>query len=88
MIRSLLLVGAGGALGSVARYAVSMLFAHYAICNHWATMLVNIIGSFFDWSSHPVAFKWRTSLCRSRFLWWFYNFLDILVPGSATVPDG
>jgi CrcB protein len=46
MIRSLLLVGAGGALGSIARYAVSMLFAHYAICSHWATMLVNIIGSF------------------------------------------
>ena len=42
----MLLVGAGGALGSVARYAVSMLFAHYAICNHWATMLVNVVGSF------------------------------------------
>lgn len=46
MIRSLLLVGAGGAIGSIARYAVSMLFAHYAICSHWATTLVNIIGSF------------------------------------------
>lgn len=46
MIKSLLLVGAGGALGSVARYAVSLLFAHYAICSHWATLLVNVIGSF------------------------------------------
>ena len=46
MIKSLLLVGAGGALGSIARYAVSMLFAYYAICSHWATMLVNVIGSF------------------------------------------
>ena len=46
MIKSLLLVGAGGALGSVARYAVSMLFTHFAICSHWATLVVNVIGSF------------------------------------------
>ena len=46
MLRSLLLVGAGGALGSIARYVVSMLFAYFAISAHWATMLVNIIGSF------------------------------------------
>ena len=46
MIKSLLLVGAGGALGSIARYAVSMLFAHFAICSHWATLVVNVIGSF------------------------------------------
>ena len=30
MIRNLLLVGAGGALGSIARYAVSLLFAYAA----------------------------------------------------------
>ena len=46
MIKSLLLVGAGGALGSIARYAVSLLFAHLAICSHWATLLVNVVGSF------------------------------------------
>ena len=46
MIKSLLLVGAGGALGSIVRYAVSMLFAHFAICSHWATLLVNVVGSF------------------------------------------
>ena len=45
MIKSLLLVGAGGALGSIARYAVSLLFTHFAICSHWATLAVNIIGS-------------------------------------------
>ncbi|MBR5477726.1 MAG: CrcB family protein [Bacteroidaceae bacterium] len=45
-MKSLLLVGTGGALGSIARYAVSMLFAHFAICSHWATLLVNVIGSF------------------------------------------
>ena len=46
MIKNLLLVGAGGALGSIARYAVSMLFAHFAVGGHWATMLVNVVGSF------------------------------------------
>ena len=46
MIKSLLLVGAGGALGSIARYAVSLLFTHFAICSHWATLAVNVIGSF------------------------------------------
>lgn len=46
MIKSLLLVGTGGALGSIARYAVSMLFAHFAVCSHWATLLVNVVGSF------------------------------------------
>ena len=46
MIKSMLLVGAGGALGSIARYAVSLLFAHFAICSHWATLLVNVVGSF------------------------------------------
>jgi CrcB protein len=46
MIKNLLLVGAGGALGSIARYAVSMLFAYLAISGHWATLLVNIVGSF------------------------------------------
>lgn len=45
MIKSLLLVGAGGALGSIARYAVSLLFVHLAISSHWATLLVNVVGS-------------------------------------------
>jgi CrcB protein len=42
----MLLVGAGGALGSIARYTVSLLFAHFAIGSHWATLLVNVVGSF------------------------------------------
>ena len=45
MIKNLLLVGAGGALGSIARYAVSLLFASFAINSHWATLLVNVVGS-------------------------------------------
>ena len=46
MIKNLLLVGAGGALGCIARYAVSLLFANFAICSHWATLVVNVVGSF------------------------------------------
>ena len=46
MIKSLLLVGVGGALGSIVRYAVSLLFVHFAIGSHWATLLVNVVGSF------------------------------------------
>lgn len=46
MIKSLLLVGAGGALGSIARYLVSVLFFYYAIYSGWATLLVNVVGSF------------------------------------------
>lgn len=46
MIKNILTVGTGGALGSIARYLITCLFAHLAICSEWATLLVNIIGSF------------------------------------------
>lgn len=46
MIKNILLVGAGGALGSIARYLITCLFTHFAICSELATLLVNIIGSF------------------------------------------
>ena len=54
MIKSLLVVGAGGALGSIVRYAVSLLFAHLAISSHWATLLVNVVGSFLIGLAIPV----------------------------------
>ena len=54
MIKSLLLVGAGGALGSIVRYGVSMLFAHFARSSHWATLLVNVVGSFLIGLAIPV----------------------------------
>ena len=47
IIKNLLFVGAGGAFGSIARYAVSLLFSHFAIGSEWATLLVNVVGSFF-----------------------------------------
>lgn len=46
MIKNILLVGTGGALGSIARYLITCLFTYLAICNELATLLVNVIGSF------------------------------------------
>ena len=46
MIKNILLVGTGGALGSIARYLISCLFTYLAITNELATLLVNILGSF------------------------------------------
>ncbi len=46
MIKNILLVGTGGALGSIARYLITCLFTHLAICSELAIFLVNIIGSF------------------------------------------
>lgn len=41
-----ILVGAGGALGSMLRYGVTLLFAALGWSGNLATMAVNIIGSF------------------------------------------
>ena len=46
MIKNLLLVSAGGALGSAARYLLSVVLSHFAICGELAIFLVNVIGSF------------------------------------------
>lgn len=46
MIKNILIVGTGGALGSIARYLITCLFTHLAICSELAILMVNIIGSF------------------------------------------
>lgn len=46
IMKELLLVGAGGALGSMARYLVTLLFTCFAVCSEWAIIAVNVIGSF------------------------------------------
>lgn len=46
MIKNILLVGGGGALGSIARYLITCLFTYLSICSELATLLVNIVGSF------------------------------------------
>ncbi len=42
----MLLVGTGGALGSIARYLITCIFMHLSICSELATLVVNVIGSF------------------------------------------
>ena len=46
MIKNILIVGTGGALGSIARYLITCLFTYLAISSELAILLVNIIGSF------------------------------------------
>lgn len=47
MIRNILLVGAGGGLGSIARYLCQRWFiANHATAFPWATFAVNISGCF------------------------------------------
>lgn len=45
MLRSFLLVGAGGAIGSMARYGVAFAISKVASETHIATFLINIVGS-------------------------------------------
>lgn len=47
MLKSILLVGAGGALGSILRYLTSLWINRHTDAHFpWATFVVNIIGSF------------------------------------------
>lgn len=46
-LSSLALVGLGGALGSVARYGISLALAQQTTQSFpWATLIVNVVGSF------------------------------------------
>lgn len=46
-MQAVLLVGAGGALGAVARYGTGVLFGRLGLGGFpWTTMTVNILGSF------------------------------------------
>jgi len=45
-VRAVLLVMAGGAAGALARYAVGLLFSQLRISAVWATLAVNVSGSF------------------------------------------
>lgn len=63
--RTLAVVAAGGALGSLARYAVGVALPHEPGGFPWATLVVNVVGSFLlgvltvlvlsTWSRRPLA---------------------------------
>lgn len=47
MIKSILLVGLGGAVGSILRYLTGFWLSKYSSAGYpWSTFVVNIIGSF------------------------------------------
>ena len=46
MVGNFLLVGLGGAIGSMARYGITILFNHLSYASQWGTLTANIIGSF------------------------------------------
>ena len=45
MLRDFLLVGVGGALGSMARYGISLLASYFAVASEVGTLAANAIGS-------------------------------------------
>lgn len=47
-----LLVAVGGGLGATLRYSVQILITKMATPSYWATVLVNLIGSFFIGLTH------------------------------------
>lgn len=46
IIRQLLMVALGGALGSVARYGLTLLASALAVRPEWGTLAANVCGSF------------------------------------------
>lgn len=46
MLKNFLFVGLGGAVGSMLRYAVTLLAAALQLSSNWATVTVNVVGSF------------------------------------------
>lgn len=45
MIKNILLVGFGGAIGAMLRYGVTLIVAAVRWSSNWATFIVNVVGS-------------------------------------------
>lgn len=46
MLKNILLLGLGGALGSVSRYLLTYMSELWAISGEWAILFANVLGSF------------------------------------------
>lgn len=46
IFKNFLFIGLGGAVGSMLRYAVTLLCNALCVSSNWATLAVNVIGSF------------------------------------------
>lgn len=54
-IRNIIWVAIGGALGSIGRYALTVLASQLAVRPEWATIVANILGSFLIGLTLPLA---------------------------------
>ena len=69
-------VGLGGAVGTIARYSIGLLFA--ASSFPWATMAVNVVGSF------TIGVLWSLCADQDWFVEWGRGFLLVGVLGGFT----
>ena len=46
MVKNMLLIALGGALGSMGRYALTLLASQLSVRAEWATVVANVCGSF------------------------------------------
>jgi CrcB protein len=74
MLKSFLIVGAGGALGSMLRFAITRLFINESVHFPLATFLINLTGCFLiglvvgmaernEWMTAPVLLLLTTGFC-------------------------
>lgn len=68
MIKNLLMIAAGGALGSLGRYGLTLLAAHLSAAGEWATVAANVLGSFLiglamPGAASPYALFYSVGLC-------------------------
>ena len=78
MIKDFLYVGAGGALGSICRYSLTLLAASLPQGGLCATIAANVIGSFLIGMA---------MVSRSGLLWRFHHFFHILLAVVKTAPE-
>ncbi len=81
MIKTILAIGIGGAVGSLLRYFISVVAPRPTTGFPVSTFIVNIAGCFFSWFILRNDFKIQLAhhrmeiIFNDRFLRWIYNFL-------------
>ena len=85
MLRDFLLVGIGGALGSMARYGLTLLASYASIASEVGTFAANAIGSLLIGIIIALS---KVSARSCGILWWFHHFFHILGSGAAFASIG
>lgn len=68
MIKNFLFVAAGGAVGSMLRYGLTLLGSYLSVSGEWTTLLANLLGSFLiglaiPHSGNPYLLFYTIGLC-------------------------